>query len=378
VHRLLPALAVAAACLTFTASASAQASRTWVSGVGDDVNPCSRYAPCKTFAGAIANTAAGGEINALDPGGYGSVTITKAITIDVTGVPGGIANTGAHGVIVNAGDNDAVVLRGLSIHGNTGSYCGYGGQSGVRVLRAKSVRIEDTTIARQNKAIDITPGTGPVDVVVNRVELNENCVSGVSVAPTGSGAAKVMVRASSITNSGTAVSVGDGGAAWLTGNLVFGNALGLQANGAGEIGDFGDNRYAGNTADGSATKDLSPKAPAGPAGPTGATGATGATGPQGEPALKLLLAATKAKLAARAGRPVTLSYAATAAGQGVLTVARGGKKVATVTAATKAGANEIRWRDKRAAAGVYTLSLRVRGADGQVATTTVALKLRRR
>jgi len=61
---------------------NAQATRTWVSGVGDDANPCSRTAPCKTFAGAISKTAEGGEINALDPGGYGAVTITKSITID--------------------------------------------------------------------------------------------------------------------------------------------------------------------------------------------------------------------------------------------------------------------------------------------------------
>lgn len=61
---------------------SAQASRTWVSGVGDDANPCSRTAPCKTFAGAISKTIAGGEIDALDPSGFGAVTITKAITID--------------------------------------------------------------------------------------------------------------------------------------------------------------------------------------------------------------------------------------------------------------------------------------------------------
>jgi len=64
------------------ASASAQASRTWVSGVGDDANPCSRTAPCKTFAGSISKTVAGGEIDCLDPGGFGALTITKAVTID--------------------------------------------------------------------------------------------------------------------------------------------------------------------------------------------------------------------------------------------------------------------------------------------------------
>src|SRR5205085_2322693 len=84
-----------------TTSAHAQATRTWVSGVGDDANPCSRTAPCKTFAGAISKTAAGGEIDCLDPGGFGAVTITKAITIDCGTFPGGILNSTFNGVIVN-------------------------------------------------------------------------------------------------------------------------------------------------------------------------------------------------------------------------------------------------------------------------------------
>src|SRR5579883_3370332 len=98
--------------------AQAQASRTWVSGVGDDANPCSRTAPCKTFAGAISKTAAGGEIDALDPGGYGAVTITKAITIDGGG--GQVASVlvaGTNGIVVSAGPNDVVILRNIRING---------------------------------------------------------------------------------------------------------------------------------------------------------------------------------------------------------------------------------------------------------------------
>src|SRR5258705_12783973 len=83
------------------ALAQAQATRTWVSGVGDDVNPCSRTAPCKTFAGAISKTAAGGKINCLDPGGFGAVTITKSIEIDCLQFPGGILNAGTNGVNVS-------------------------------------------------------------------------------------------------------------------------------------------------------------------------------------------------------------------------------------------------------------------------------------
>src|SRR6266498_3500884 len=91
-------LAVAAFLLTVTSMANAQASRTWVSGVGDDANPCSRTAPCKTFAGAISKTAAGGEIDCLDPGGFGAVTITKSITIDCHEVFASILNAGTNGI----------------------------------------------------------------------------------------------------------------------------------------------------------------------------------------------------------------------------------------------------------------------------------------
>jgi hypothetical protein len=97
--------------------AQAQATRTWVSGVGDDVNPCSRTAPCKTFAGAISKTANGGEINALDSAGFGTITITKSITIDGTGVHAGILSAGTNGVVVNALSTDKVILRNLSING---------------------------------------------------------------------------------------------------------------------------------------------------------------------------------------------------------------------------------------------------------------------
>src|SRR5687767_3236271 len=102
-------------------AAFAQATRTWVSGVGDDANPCSRTAPCKTFAGAISKTAAGGEINALDPGGYGGVTITKSMTISGDATMAGVlvAGAGVNGIVINAGVNDTVILRNLVIDGTT-------------------------------------------------------------------------------------------------------------------------------------------------------------------------------------------------------------------------------------------------------------------
>lgn len=98
-------------------AANAQASRTWVSGVGDDANPCSRTAPCKTFAGAISKTQAGGEIDALDPAGFGAVTITKAITLDGGAGVSSILTTVGNAININAGANDHVILRNLSLNG---------------------------------------------------------------------------------------------------------------------------------------------------------------------------------------------------------------------------------------------------------------------
>jgi hypothetical protein len=118
---LLAALGTIAAVLPGS-HASAQATRTWVSGVGDDANPCSRTAPCKTWAGAISKTAAGGEIDALDPGGFGALTITKSITLDGGG--GQVASVlvaGTNGIVVAAGSTDVVILRNLRFQGLLGN-----------------------------------------------------------------------------------------------------------------------------------------------------------------------------------------------------------------------------------------------------------------
>src|ERR1700712_226303 len=102
----------------YSAPAAAQATRTWVSGVGDDANPCSRTAPCKTFAGAISKTAATGEINVLDPGGYGAVTITKSISIISDHVEAGVLVGATNGIIINVPNaSDRVLLEGLDIDG---------------------------------------------------------------------------------------------------------------------------------------------------------------------------------------------------------------------------------------------------------------------
>ena len=132
-----PAIAVAAT-MAYATPASAQATRTWVSGVGDDVNPCSRTAPCKTFAGAISKTAAGGEINCLDPGGFGAVTIIKSMTISCHYTEGG-ALAGGNGIVVNMpATTDVTFIRGLDIFGVNPP------TNGIRFINNGSLHVEDT------------------------------------------------------------------------------------------------------------------------------------------------------------------------------------------------------------------------------------------
>ncbi|WP_100181178.1 MULTISPECIES: hypothetical protein [Bradyrhizobium] len=159
--------------------AQAQATRTWVSGVGDDVNPCSRTAPCKTFAGAISKTAAGGEISVLDPGGFGTVTITKSISITNDGAgEAGILASGTNGVIVNAGPNDLVNLRGLVIDG-AGT-----GLNGIRFLAGVGLNVQNCVIKNFSGA-----GTG-IQFVPNsssRLSVSDTVISGNGLGSTGGG-----------------------------------------------------------------------------------------------------------------------------------------------------------------------------------------------
>jgi len=138
---ILNLLAAVAFTFAVASMAQAQATRTWVSGVGDDVNPCSRTAPCKTFAGAISKTATGGEIDCIDPGGFGAVTITKSITIDGGGTFASILSAGTNGIIVNAPVGSVVVIRNLSING-AGT-----GLNGIRFIAGGTLSVENVVIS---------------------------------------------------------------------------------------------------------------------------------------------------------------------------------------------------------------------------------------
>jgi hypothetical protein len=171
--------------LTLPSPAAAQATRTWVSGVGDDANPCSRTAPCKTFAGAISKTAVRGEISVLDPGGFGAVTITKAITLSGDGTLASILASVGSGIIVNAGAADTVIVRGLSLEGaGTGTI-------GIRYIAGGALVVENTTIhGFTQSGIDIDPTTSG-NVSVKNVTITGG-TSGVRV----DGLTGMQVRAS--------------------------------------------------------------------------------------------------------------------------------------------------------------------------------------
>ena len=160
--------------LMITTLAQAQATRTWVSGVGDDINPCSRTAPCKTFAGAIAKTAAGGEISVLDPAGFGAVTITKSVTIDGGGIGGSITASLVNGIIINAGVNDTIRLRNLSIQG-TGN-----GLNGIRYLAGKNLHVENVNIQGfTSNGIDVNLGANSDNLSVKDTYINNCGVAGI-------------------------------------------------------------------------------------------------------------------------------------------------------------------------------------------------------
>jgi hypothetical protein len=233
VRLTLNILAVVIFTMTVSSLANAQATRTWVSGVGDDANPCSRTAPCKTFAGAISKTAAGGEISVLDPGGFGTVTITKSLTINGTqgsgygSISSSLAN---QGILVNL-STAVVKLRNLDINGMGN------GVNGIRILAAASVTIENTVIdGMTNRGIsDERSNAGKLTVVDSFIRNTTQ--SNIAVGPSGGVAVNVLidnVRATgSASNSGYSQS-GTGVKASLR-NSVFDHSLtGVLAD-SGEI-----------------------------------------------------------------------------------------------------------------------------------------------
>lgn len=216
-------LCTAVFTLLATASlAHAQATRTWVSGVGDDANPCSRTAPCKTFAGAISKTAICGEIDVLDPGGFGALTITKCISIESEGVIAGVLVSGTNGFVVAAGAGDNVMIRGLTFDG-LGT-----GINGIRIQTAGKVYIQNCQINNfTQQGIDFEPTNAGAELFVTNTTVRDN---GNFSLNTGGG---VLIKPSGAAN------------ATLIGTHIQGNIVGmLVQDGAGAT--MKDSEAAGN------------------------------------------------------------------------------------------------------------------------------------
>ena len=205
---LFAAIVVSTVSSSYLTPAFAQATRTWVSGVGDDANPCSRTAPCKTFAGAISKTAAGGEINCLDPGGFGALTITKAIAIICQAGTAGVLVSGTNGITVAAGTGDVVFLQGLDFEG-LGT-----GLSGVSFSSGKGLYVTECVIRGfTTNGINFAPSTVNASLVVQNTIVADNSGGGILIAPTGGFTANALLTKTQMVRNVYGLRVQDNGKA---------------------------------------------------------------------------------------------------------------------------------------------------------------------
>ena len=240
------AASVGAALVVFSASlAHAQATRTWVSGVGDDVNPCSRTAPCKTFAGAISKTATGGEISVLDPGGYGAVTITKPITISGVGQQASILASGTNGVNVNitvapvAPHTATVTLRNIQING-AGVVLGL---TGVNVISTIPTQVVLDNVNVFGFSVNGVLANGSNKVTINNGVFSN--ISGIAIHSTGS--SSIAVENSQLVGNNVAVQPDLGSTIRLSNNGVYDNKTGFACGTGGTLASANNNRKANNT-----------------------------------------------------------------------------------------------------------------------------------
>jgi hypothetical protein len=241
VHKMWKLVAITAVVFIAPAApAMAQATRTWVSGVGDDANPCSRTAPCKTFAGAISKTATGGEINVLDPGGFGGVTITKSITIRADHVEAGVLVSGTSGIVINAPTTAKVVIDGLDFEGlGTGLSI-----HGINVLAARDVVVRNSSFRGFDSATSagiMVNTAAQSSVTVENCSFFNNTLGIAVISSSGLGAARVydsLIVGSSV--AGIRVS-GAGNRAEISGNQIIRTPKSLDILSGGVVNSYNDN-----------------------------------------------------------------------------------------------------------------------------------------
>ena len=222
-------------CLTLAVAAGAEAqTRTFISGVGNDANPCSRTAPCRTFAGAFVNTTTGGEISVLDPGSYGALTITKAITIDGgTGSGwGSILASAVNGITVNITTNlasDKVILRHLSINGNNAA----GGQSGIRFLDGAELVVQNVELFNFSGSGILVSQSQSAKVTLDHVRI-DHCVTGLSLS-TSTGEVVIMARNLGVQKFTNGITAGTNVRLGLNDSVIAHGTTGLATTGANSI-----------------------------------------------------------------------------------------------------------------------------------------------
>jgi len=300
------ALGIAGACLLAPTQANAQATRTWVSGVGDDANPCSRTAPCKTFAGAISKTIAAGEINCIDPGGFGALTITKSIAIKCDYDPeAGVLVSGTNGFVVQAGGTDVVWISGLDFEG-LGAASQNLSLNGIKIISAGMVTVSDCTSRgftntngtdgngifyasngtrlavfdsymadNSGVGIEVKPTGGTANVEISHVNASNNSVgfraNGTGAASTlnvsiddsvatqnsntgvagvaGASPTQMQVRNSAITYNGTFGLNANGATIRVGGSTITGNGTATNTASGGLVQSYGNNQINGNGVD---------------------------------------------------------------------------------------------------------------------------------
>jgi hypothetical protein len=210
--------------LAFSITATAQATRTWVSGVGDDANPCSRTAPCKTFAGAISKTATSGEIECLDPGGFGALTITKSITIDCDSGPGGVLVSGTNAITI-AGGSMTVTLRSLNLQG-IGQ-----GVNGVSIVTSgtATVHLVDMNIYGFTQNGINVAASAQVFLTVEDTRIHD-CANGIQTNTSSGLVSADLSRISIWSNSGNGISAQNGSRVQVHNSTIFANNVGVNQN----------------------------------------------------------------------------------------------------------------------------------------------------
>jgi Right handed beta helix region len=237
--RIVKFLSTAAIVVGFSTIAHAQATRTWVSGVGDDANPCSRTAPCKTFAGAISKTAAGGEINVLDPGGFGAVTITKNITILSECIEAGVLVSGSNGIIVNTPAAGKVLLQGLDIEGLNGAPPSAPGLMGVKVISNTKVTINHCSIRNFSQfGVDCEAPANARVFITDSIILG-NTSGGFQVLGIAGAANSGILDRTTIDNNGPAsVKIGAGASLTVSGSVLTGSGVAIDSSGGATVTSY--------------------------------------------------------------------------------------------------------------------------------------------